>query len=187
MSLDDKQILRLNSYHVQSSLLVLNSVSIASSSNPIIDASVPIDAANLAAFLHMNCSSDLFKALTEAMTQVNNANFEQLTAAIKQVNNADPSPARSDQRDISGAMFQVGDHVRVVNRGSSYTSYDAWFSQIGFDMTNYTYTEASAPDIGVYTVICLGKHKNLGYRRMLYGIAMSSSVYIIGEEGLEKA
>ena len=79
--------------------------------------------------------------------------------------------------------FFIGDKVKVIDSGTSYTTYQTWADAYG--LKNYTNKEFYCPNNGmVATVIAVGSH--LRDNAILTGIRTESGQeYILGEWGLE--
>lgn len=80
------------------------------------------------------------------------------------------------------AKYKIGDTVRVVNTGETYTTYIDWAAEHGFASK---YNEGKTPRKNVnFTVIAADVHSE-GTSKLLYGIENTKNAYIIGERGLE--
>lgn len=85
--------------------------------------------------------------------------------------------------------FNIGDVVRVVDSGKTYTLYDDIMQQYGADYLMRWAYGVPAPKYGQYEVVQRNKHPDL--KIMLYVIerkdGYSHPLYIISEDGLAKA
>lgn len=85
--------------------------------------------------------------------------------------------------------FNIGNMVKVVDSGKTYTLYDDIMQQYGADYLMRWAYGVTAPQDGQYEVVQRNKHPDL--KIMLYVIerkdGYSHPLYIIGEEGLAKA
>ena len=84
--------------------------------------------------------------------------------------------------------FKIGNMVKVVDSGKTYTLYDDIMLQYGADYLMRWAYGVAAPQDGQYEVVQRNKHPDL--KIMLYVIerkdGYSHPLYIIGEEGLAK-
>lgn len=87
------------------------------------------------------------------------------------------------------SKFNIGNIVKVVDSGKTYTLYDDIMQQYGADYLMRWAYGVPAPKDGQYEVVQRNKHPDL--KIMLYVIerkdGYSHPLYIIGEEGLAKA
>lgn len=79
--------------------------------------------------------------------------------------------------------FNIGDKVKVVNKGKNYSTYQTWADAYG--LKNYKSKEFRSPDNGTTaTIIVKAKHLNGG--KMLVGIrTKKGDEYIIEDKGLK--
>ncbi len=89
-------------------------------------------------------------------------------------------PVSSSAKTPAPGKITVGDQVKVVAPGHTYSSYISWAEAHGFDIV-----EHASPEEGkVYGVIAVGPHgKHEG--DILYGIYDGEHHYIIGEPGIK--
>ena len=79
--------------------------------------------------------------------------------------------------------FNIGDKVKVVDNGKSYTTYQTWADVYG--LKNYKSKEFYCPNNGTVATI-VAKAKHLGGNEMLVGIRIENGdEYIIEDKGLE--
>lgn len=87
------------------------------------------------------------------------------------------------------SKFNIGNTVKVVDSGKTYTLYDDIMQQYGADYLMRWAYGVPAPKDGQYEVVQRNKHPDL--KIMLYVIerkdGYSHPLYIIGEDGLTKA
>ena len=84
-------------------------------------------------------------------------------------------------------MFNIGDVVKIVNNGSTYSTYGTWIDKNCKEYKKYYVSEAS-PNNGDYGIIrCLAKHGSfLNEYLALVQMITSEQVYVIGVDGLRK-
>jgi len=79
-------------------------------------------------------------------------------------------------------MFKVGDKVKVVDIGKSYTTYKDFIKENAPQLLNKWEYERCLPDGGSYEVKAIGKHK---WGNELAIIEQNNKVYIVDFKGLE--
>ena len=79
-------------------------------------------------------------------------------------------------------MFKVGDKVKVVDEGKSYTTYKDFIKENAPQLLNKWERERGLPNGGIYEVKAIGKHE---YGNELAIIEQNNKVYIVDFEGLE--
>lgn len=84
-------------------------------------------------------------------------------------------------------MFNIGDVVKIVNNGMTYSTYGTWIDKNCKEYKKY-HVSHSLPNDGDYGVIrCLAKHGSFFNTNLaLVQMITSEQVYVIGVDGLRK-
>ena len=84
-------------------------------------------------------------------------------------------------------MFNIGDVVKIIDNGKTYTSYTSWIEHNCKEYKKY-HVSHSLPNDGDYGVIrCLAKHGSFFNTNLaLVQMITSEQVYVIGVDGLRK-
>lgn len=89
--------------------------------------------------------------------------------------------------------FKIGDEVRIIDNGWSYTSYSSWFKENNVDIdiaARYAFCSTDYSSYEKFIIVAKGKHIN-DENRVIYAITPAQNsnlkpVFLFGEKGLEK-
>ena len=89
--------------------------------------------------------------------------------------------------------FKIGDEVKIIDHGQSYTSYNSWFKENNIDVdiaARYAFCSTDYFSYEKFVIVAKGKHIN-DENRVIYAITPAQNsnlkpVFLFGEKGLEK-
>ena len=91
------------------------------------------------------------------------------------------------QKEEEEKEIKVGDWVKVVDNGQSYTTYPEWlYNRVEFKFVKYYHYGYCPINGSVGKVIAIGQHENQSDRIIMAIHANNGYVYIVNQKGLKK-